>query len=293
MLIDIIMGYDCNAKCDYCTVSDDMRGQNLSTEAIEQAIRRARRDGFSDISFNGGEPTIRKDLPALVRLAKRIGFGTVKIQSNGLMYAYGQYVDTLLEAGANRFNISTMAHTPELYEQITGLPGSLELVTRGIRNLLDRNATVILDQIMKSDTFRHLPEIVRYFNELGARRFVLWLVSLTENNRENLESLVPVPEMKPFIIKCFDMARQGGFEVLSRHIPRCYFPGYEDHVWNVRWDKVRVVTPNDSFDLLESAISTNVHASCCRDCAVFDDCPGLRRDYLERYGESEIKPIGS
>lgn len=292
MLIDMIMGYACNIKCDYCTMTDEMRRRNLDTETIVERIKAARMDGFEEISFNGGEPTIRKDLVGLVDLARRLGFRTIKIQSNGLMYAYPGFVDRLVSAGANMFNISTMAHTPELYEKITGLSGSLDLVTRGVTNLLDRGAFVTADQIMKNDTYRHLPEIVRYFKELGVTRFVLWLVSLTDGNKDNIESLVSVTEMRPFILECFDLAREGGISVLSRHIPRCLFPSsYEEHVWNVRWDKVRVVTPESTFDLLESDISTNTYADCCRTCAACPDCPGLRRDYLERFGANELRPL--
>ena len=136
VMVDMILGYECNVKCDYCSVSDEMRTHNMSTVEALAELSRARSLGIRQVAFGGGEPTIRRDLFALVRWCKERGFYDIKVSSNGLMYSYPAYAKEIVEAGVNRFHISAMAHTPQLYETIMGLKGSLDLVVKGVDNLI-------------------------------------------------------------------------------------------------------------------------------------------------------------
>ena len=86
-LLDVILGYDCNLACDYCTITPAMRERALPTEHVVREMAAARRAGYEQISFTGGEPTIRRDLIALVRHAGKLGYRDIKVQSNGLLYA--------------------------------------------------------------------------------------------------------------------------------------------------------------------------------------------------------------
>ena len=72
--------------------------------------------------------------------------------------------------------------------------------------------------------------------------------------------------MRDGIVAAFERGRQLGVTVRSRHIPRCMLPGYEDHVVDLREDKVLVVTPRATFALWESKISPNTYAEKCNGC---------------------------
>ena len=68
-------------------------------------------------------------------------------------------------------------------------------------------------------------------------------------------------------------------------------PGYEDHIADLRQDRVLVVTPRTSFALWESKISPNAYGEKCQGCRhQHGICLGLRRDYLDRYGDGEVRP---
>lgn len=292
VLLDVILGYECNVCCDYCSVTDEMRRHNMTTREAVAELAQARALGVHRVSFGGGEPTIRKDLLPLVRFARDRGYDHVKVASNGLMYSYEKFARDAVEAGVTQFNLSVMAHTPALYESIMGLPGALDLVRRGVDNLLALGQRPILDLIIKNDTHAHLADIVAYWAGVGARDFVLWLVSLTDRNRDNLASLPRIREMRDDIVRAFEAARSLGVACESRHIPRCMLPGYEDFVRDLRQDRVIVVTPGSRFRLWESAISANTYTDKCRECKYYQGaCLGARNDYLERYGDEEIEPI--
>jgi molybdenum cofactor biosynthesis enzyme MoaA len=88
-LLDVILGYDCNLACDYCTITPAMRERALSAGQVLAAMQQGRRDGLDRAAFTGGEPTIRGDLLGLVRAARRLGYEDVKVQSNGLVLGQG------------------------------------------------------------------------------------------------------------------------------------------------------------------------------------------------------------
>lgn len=292
VLLDLILGYECNVQCDYCSITDEMRKENMSTRQAIAEIVEARALGIHKVSFGGGEPTIRKDLLPLVRFARDRGFDFVKVASNGLMYSYWEYAKEAKDCGVTQFNISIMAHTPDLYRSIMGRDDALTLVQKGVENLVKLGCSPIADLIIKNDTYAHLANIIAYWADIGVRHFVLWLVSLTDRNRNNLDSLPRVSEMRDGIFAAFEKSKALGVFCESRHIPRCMLPGYEDFARDLRQDRVLVVTPNSKFRLWESVISANTYSEKCRECKYYLGlCMGARQDYLERYGDDEIVPI--
>jgi cyclic pyranopterin phosphate synthase len=291
VLVDVMIGYACNVQCDYCSITDEMRRENMTTAAIMKILADARRRGATRVAFGGGEPTIRRSLLPLVRWSRDRGYRSIKVPSNALLYSYREYAEEAVAAGINQFHISFMAHTPELYESIMRRPGALDLVERGLRNLIDLEQKPVGDLIIKSDTWMYLPDIVEFWAARGVETFNLWLVSLSDRNRDNLASLLPVSEMRPGIVAAFERGRQLGVRVLSRHIPRCMLAGYEEHVADLREDRVLVVTPRSTFTLWESKISPNAYGERCQGCVHrHQACLGLRLDYLERYGDGEVAP---
>ena len=73
-------------------------------------------------------------------------------------------------------------------------------------------------------------ELVDFYADRGIKEYVLWLVSLTDQNRENVRSLVRVSTMRPFIEAACKRGEARGVDVRSRHIPRCQLLGLEDHL---------------------------------------------------------------
>jgi len=291
VLMDVQLGYACNVQCDYCSITDEMRLENMTIASVMAQLGDARARGATKVAFGGGEPTIRKGLLPLVRWCRDRGYREIKVASNGLMYSYKTFAEQASEAGINQFHFSFMAHTDALYERIMGKPGAFDLVTQGLRNIIALKHKPIGDLIIKSDTWMHLADIVEYWAGLGVETFNLWLVSLSDRNKDNLDSLLPVTEMRDGIIAAFERGKQLGVAVRSRHIPRCMLPGYEAHIADLRDDKVLVITPRTSFALWESRISPNTYSARCTGCRhQHGACLGARQDYLERYGDSELRP---
>jgi len=291
-MLDIIPGYACNAVCDYCSVTEQMRLVQMSSVEILPYLKQGRARGVDYVSFGGGEPTIRPDILRLTRAARRLGYGTIRYQTNGFLFAYADFTKRAVDAGLNRLHLSLMTSRAELYDRITGIPDSRKIVLDALENLRGQPVTLVADLILKADTYRHIRETVAYYADQGVREAYLWLVSLTDRNADKPESLVPVSEMRPYIVEALDYGRERGLTVMSRHIPVCLLPAHEDQVVRLGDEDVWVVTPRSSFWLLESVISANRFGPGCAGCTRQGVCWGLRQDYLDRYGDGEVKPYG-
>jgi MoaA/NifB/PqqE/SkfB family radical SAM enzyme len=75
----------CNLRCLHCYSSSgpEQRDQ-LPVETFERAIVDARSEGYRVASFSGGEPTLYKGLPRLLRAAQASGMRTT-VTSNGML----------------------------------------------------------------------------------------------------------------------------------------------------------------------------------------------------------------
>jgi MoaA/NifB/PqqE/SkfB family radical SAM enzyme len=290
-LLDVVLGYDCNLACTYCTITPEMRRRAMPTERVAREIDRAAARGFRDVAFTGGEPTLRADLPALVKHARRRGFAHVKVASNGLRYAHAAYLDHLIACGVDRFHISLHAFEDDTYERTVRLAGTAVMRTAALANLASRAVDPVADLILKEDTYRSLEAWIERLVLAGVRRFALWLVSLTDENRGNAHQLPRISAIAPYLVRAFEAARRGGYEVVALHVPRCFLPGYEEHVRHPGAELVTVVTPDDVFDLRDSRLGGGVKPEGCRGCVHENRCPGLRSDYVEIFGGAEVAAV--
>ena len=295
-LLDIVLDYDCNLKCSYCTITDEMRRRNLDGSDVARHIEESARKGVKALSITGGEPTIRRDLIPLVRFAKSRGFDDIKVQSNGLLYSNREYLDRLIEAGTTRFHVSVHGHAGSdgrLYNEITqGDHNTHDLMLEGIANLVAAKTHPVVDMIMMRSTYDGLLAGITDLHARGVRAFRLWLVSLTDNNAMNTDSLPRISELTESIIACMDYSRANDLHIQSLHVPRCFLGGYEEHVYHPGFgEDVFVVTPEATFQLGESRLSGQTKTERCTGCYWFEQCPGLRDDYLERWGDEELVAV--
>ncbi len=287
-LLDIILGYDCNLACDYCTITPAMRERALPTRAIADAMKRQRAAGYDRVSFTGGEPTIRSDLLGLVRYANKLGFANIKVQSNGLVYATADNVQRLSEAGCNNFHISIHTHDRDAYDTMVRRAGAHQLMVDGLRNAIAADVPLQVDAIITTTTLPRLVDAARWLHAEGVRALNLWFVSLTDNNRDNLASMPRMTDALPTMAEVFAYGRSHDMTIRSLHVPRCLLGDDAAHAFDPGADDVCVVTPEATFQLHQSKLAGQGHVPACVGCEHEAICPGIRDDYLERYGDEEI-----
>ena len=286
-LVDVILGYDCNLACDYCTITPAMRTRALATRAILRHMRDGRQRDYDRVAFTGGEPTIRRDLVGLIKAASSLDFADIKVQSNGLLFTPAN-VARLVDAGVTRFHVSIHTHEPAAYDALVRREGAHALMEAGLRAVVASPAHVVVDLIIKSDTYRRLPAATEWLAARGVGEVHLWYVSLTDQNAAHPESLPPMRDAVPFMRQAFAIAREHAIDMKSLHVPRCLLGEDWTHAWDPGSQRVIVVTPDASFELKDSRLAGQHQVPACAGCEHEAICPGVRTDYVARFGDVEV-----
>lgn len=130
----------CNQHCPYCFARSEMdedRSSEPSIAEIERKLDLLLELGEEGRPFNlqlsGGEPTVRDDLPEIIRMAREKGFAYVQINTNGRRLAQEEgYAKLLKDAGASVIFLQFDGTNDEIYEKLRGEP-LLEIKVRAIR----------------------------------------------------------------------------------------------------------------------------------------------------------------
>ena len=109
----------CNLKCPICFANAAAAGYvyEPSQEQITAMLTNLRSNRplpAPALQFSGGEPTLREDLPELIRTAKRLGFLNVEVNTNGIRFSQSlEYCRTLKEAGLDTVYLQFDGLTPD------------------------------------------------------------------------------------------------------------------------------------------------------------------------------------
>jgi hypothetical protein len=99
--------------------------RELSTEEWQAILNKAWAAGIPHITFTGGEPTLREDLPALIAHAEKVGQVT-GLLSDGLKLADKKYLRSLLQTGLDHLLFILQPDNPASWQALaTILPEDL------------------------------------------------------------------------------------------------------------------------------------------------------------------------
>jgi GTP 3',8-cyclase len=99
----------CNFRCTYCMPAEGLnwlpKAQILTFEEITRLVGAFVRLGVRSIKLTGGEPTVRQDLPALVRMLRESNPQLeISMTTNGILL--DRLAGPLAEAGMDRVSVS-------------------------------------------------------------------------------------------------------------------------------------------------------------------------------------------
>jgi cyclic pyranopterin phosphate synthase len=112
----------CNFRCKYCMPAEGLewlpRDEVLSYEEIARLVRVLAAMGVDEVRLTGGEPLVRRELPALVALlANTPGVRDLSLTTNGVLL--DRLAGPLVEAGLTRLNVSLDSLSHVRFAEIT------------------------------------------------------------------------------------------------------------------------------------------------------------------------------
>lgn len=114
--------YRCNLDCRVCFADASKTAYEPDLSTIEEMYKTARRiGGQCSIQISGGEPTVREDLPEIIKMGKEMEFPHIQVNTNGVRLAASpDYALQLKEAGADLIYLQFDSLDDSVYEQIRG-----------------------------------------------------------------------------------------------------------------------------------------------------------------------------
>ena len=185
--------YRCNLQCPYCYNPLDLQGyrDELDAATWRDVLEQAADLGVVQAHFSGGEPTLRADLPELVRHASGVGLYTNLITQGTFLDDF--LLDALLRAGLDHVQISIQAPQRELADAIafaTVHDKKLEALGR----VRDRDVALTLNCVLHRRNHDTIEEIVAFAQEHGIRRLELANVQFYGWAHRNATALMPTLE---------------------------------------------------------------------------------------------------
>lgn len=144
----------CNFRCTYCLPDGWKKTgplQFLRPEEVGNLTSALTEVGVAKVRLTGGEPTVRKDLPAIVEtLAAVSGISKIAMTTNG--WNLERHSGIWRDSGLTHLNVSVDSLDADTFHQITG-HDRLNSVLRGIDDALARDyQSVKLNAVLLRET---------------------------------------------------------------------------------------------------------------------------------------------
>ncbi|HPX49017.1 MAG TPA: 12,18-didecarboxysiroheme deacetylase [Deltaproteobacteria bacterium] len=174
----------CNLKCVHCYAAAGKAGNELSTKEGMELIANLREYGSPVILFSGGEPLIRKDLPALIRTAVKSDMRAV-ISTNGTLITQDLAME-LADYGLSYIGVS-LDGLQEINDTFRGVRGAFREAMKGIERAMHEGIKVGLRFTMNRRNVDEIPRILDLMKTEGIPRICFYHLVYTGRAIELME----------------------------------------------------------------------------------------------------------
>jgi MoaA/NifB/PqqE/SkfB family radical SAM enzyme len=167
----------CNLKCRHCYINPEQHGQDtLPLSTIIAWLEAFSQDGASkNLIFLGGEPTLHPDLPAAVTHARKLGFSSITVDTNG--YLFQDILNKVAPGEVDYFSFSLDGATCNTNDRIRG-QGSFDTCLAGIRAAKAKGFATSLIFTVSSANIHELQMMPALLLDLDLDKFFIQVIGL-------------------------------------------------------------------------------------------------------------------
>ena len=269
----------CNQKCVFCSRGDFNPADTKI--GIEKKINFFK----NSICIEGGEPMLSRKVYKWAAYAKKKKVKDIILVTNGFNLEKPHIVKKLLDAGITMFNVHFPSHNEKLFDILTQTKGNFPSRVAAVKNLINIAGPhkVRLTMVVNSVIYKYMEDYAKFIVDnfsdiLYIEINMIKVLGYVEERRW----LVPrLKVVKSRLLKAFKILEKANMKFLTDGFPLCYLNGFE----HKSIDVFKMGHSRDTLYLDEK----NLAPSCFK-CSLKKLCSGLRTDYSELYGYSELKP---
>lgn len=212
--MDLALTFRCQNDCVHCYAGGPHETEELSTHQWKAVIDRLHETGIFIVTFTGGEPTLRDDLPELLQYAQDKGIVTGLV-TNGRRLKDKDYVKALEKVGLDFVQVTLESHRAEVHDKMTAAKGSWKETVQGIKNAVATQIYVTTNTTLSKYNVDDFFETVKFIKGLGVAGFGCnSLIYSGKANKISDEFAVPLETLKGMLPKVKDKANQLGLKFL-------------------------------------------------------------------------------
>jgi len=290
----------CNNRCGFCSTGwinaeEGPRLAHIPRGVIRDQLEGAYARGARRALFQGGEPTVRRDLGDLLSDAQALGYQATTIFTNARMAASRAGARWLSGMRVTWFQVSIQGGTAEAHDASVGAPGAFEQTIAGTRRLMAMGQRVKINAVLT----RHLLDTLAPFAELmialGPEEIGMDTVKPSGafgDGRAAYADLVPALGPYKEAIRDAVLAMDAaGLVVRLTSFPPCLAPGAEHLISEEASSTVTHRSSGMSVNKLMWKRSLQQKAEGCAACAYDATCGGVYTPYAELHGTGELSPL--
>ena len=212
--VDLALTFRCQNNCIHCYAGGPHETHELTTEQWKEVIDRLHQIGVFILTFTGGEPTLREDLPELLLYGQNKGLVTGLI-TNGRKLKDKTYVEALEKTGLDFIQVTLESHKPKIHDLITATKGSWKETVAGIKNIIPTQIYATTNTTLSKYNASDFLETIDFLKKLGVAAFGCnSLIYSGKANAISEEFVLPLKTLRELLPKIHEKANQLGLKFL-------------------------------------------------------------------------------
>lgn len=167
----------CNLRCRHCYVNPEQHGKEMllatTVKRWLKALVHKRKE--TNLIFIGGEPTLHPDLPLLIRAARRMGYASITVDTNGSFC--NRILERVTPEELDYFSVGLDGSCPEVNDYVRG-KWSYRKCLAGTKDALAKGFDVSLIYTVSQWNVRDLKNMPGLLKALGIKRFFIQVIGI-------------------------------------------------------------------------------------------------------------------
>lgn len=203
--------WHCNQNCIHCYAAGQthVSEQELSTSEWKEIIDKCKKARIPQLTFTGGEPTMREDLFELIDYAK---WFVTRLNTNGIKLS-AEYCEKLRQVSLDSCQITFYSWNKEVHNKLVGV-AQFDHTLNGIKNALAAGLNISINTPLCTLN-RDYVETLKSLHELGVM-YVTCSGMITTGNacgRESKEMQLSGEELKKILKEAAEYCAQNNMEI--------------------------------------------------------------------------------
>lgn len=202
--------WNCNQRCLNCYAKDQIKSNDieLSTDEWKKIIDELKKARVPQITFTGGEPTLRSDLVELINYSS---WFVTRLNTNGRLLTK-QLCDDLVKASLDAIQITLYSSDKNIHNILVGANGFDDTIN-GIKNALNSGLLVSVNTPLCKLNQNYIDTIKYIHKNYGVRYYTCSGLILTGGATKTTNDRLNEEELKEILIEAYKYCYENDLEL--------------------------------------------------------------------------------